>query len=96
MAILQIDGKGNIKGGGKYSMKVKVLSPVRIKGVSCPIGSIIEIQGDELAFLLGQQKVEPFIEEIIPDVISSDSEKSITEEQPKKLGPKKRTKKAKE
>ena len=100
MPVIQIDKYGFIKGTKrKLAMKVIIKKAMMIKGSFVPVGTILDLEGAFLAECLAYSKVEPFIEDPDPaligddptDVISSDSEKSVTiEDEPKKLGPKKR------
>ncbi len=102
MSVIQIDKDGYIKGTKKkYAMKVKVLSPMLYQGAHLSVGDVLDLEGAFLAESLAYKKVEPFIEEVKPltdaesDEIIANMEVELPADQqePKKLGPKRKTKK---
>lgn len=98
MPVIQIDRDGFIKGTKqKYSMKVKVLSPMLHKGIHLSVGDVLELEGAFLAECLSYKKVIPFVgeEKQLSDaeaneIIANMEVDPPAEDEPKKLGPKKR------
>jgi hypothetical protein len=98
MPVTQIDKDGYIKGTKKkYAMKVKVLSPMLYQGTHLSVGDVLDLEGAFLAESLAYKKVEPFIEK--PKLSDAESDEIIAnmevelpadQQEPKKLGPKKR------
>lgn len=103
MPVIQIDRDGFIKGTKqKYSMKVKVLSPMLHKGSHLSVGDVLELEGAFLAECLSYKKVIPFVgvekqlSDAESDEIIANMEVELPadqQEEPKKLGPKRKSKK---
>ncbi len=101
MPVIQIDKDGYIKGTKKkYAMKVKVLSPMLYQGTHLSVGDVLDLEGAFLAESLAYKKVEPFVEK--PQLSDAESDEIIAnmevelpadQQEPKKLGPKRKTKK---
>lgn len=101
MPVIQIDKDGYIKGTKKkYAMKVKVLSHMLYQGTHLSVGDVLDLEGAFLAESLAYKKVEPFVEK--PQLSDAESDEIIAnmevelpadQQEPKKLGPKRKTKK---
>jgi len=97
MPVIQIDKNGFIKGTKrKLAMKVIIKKAMMIRGEFVPVGAILDLEGAFLAECLAYNKVEPCPEEV---KVQEEELKKPLELKPelelKKLGPKKRTRKAK-
>jgi hypothetical protein len=93
--IVQIDGKGYIKGTNTlFKEKVKVVNTISVKGVKHAPGAVIELQGDDLVTAKRLGKVIIYVESPLDSLPQTPTLETIEiPEEPKKkrkLGPRKK------